>query len=322
MGFGRFRKLFRREPTRQELYLRLTRGLNIERDYPEWIKTWENYGPSLAASEAVFPLSILLMGEMSDDDGRYWNGLAKSRPELRVIYPPGAGPGSRLKDALPHALGIADDFLVILHPSDRLAGSASGRLRAAADAAPDAPLIFADEDQIERSGRRFAPWFKPDFGEDLFLCQNGFGRAVFFRRSALERLSIPEGEDLDAAIYALALEAMLSSGRDPLHCPGILVHVGGDPAVTPKARALYLSGATRRRAVEDFVARRPSLAGARVEGPDPHGFLRLRHPLPAELPLVSIIIPTRDRKDLLELCIKGLDAATNYREQGNHHPRQ
>ena len=31
---GRFRNLFRREPTRRELYLQLARGLNIERDYP------------------------------------------------------------------------------------------------------------------------------------------------------------------------------------------------------------------------------------------------------------------------------------------------
>ncbi len=46
MAFGRFRKLFRREPTRRELYLQLARGLNIERDYQSWIETWEDYGPA------------------------------------------------------------------------------------------------------------------------------------------------------------------------------------------------------------------------------------------------------------------------------------
>jgi hypothetical protein len=61
-----------------------------------------------------------------------------------------------------------------------LAASTLHRLNAAARAVPDAPIIFGDEDQIDRAGRRFAPWFKPDFGEDLFLCENGFGRAVFF----------------------------------------------------------------------------------------------------------------------------------------------
>ncbi|HJR21458.1 MAG TPA: glycosyltransferase family 2 protein, partial [Dongiaceae bacterium] len=51
------------------------------------------------------------------------------------------------------------------------------------------------------------------------------------------------------------------------------------------------------------------------EGPDSGGFLRLRHPLPDPLPLVSIVIPTRDRKDLLEACIDSLDRATSYRDK-------
>jgi GT2 family glycosyltransferase len=43
------------------------------------------------------------------------------------------------------------------------------------------------------------------------------------------------------------------------------------------------------------------------------GILRLRHPVPESPPLVSIVIPTRDRKDLLEQCIRGLDHTTHYR---------
>ena len=53
MSFGRFRKLFRREPTRRELYLQLARGLNIERDYQTWIETWEDYGPAADLSRPL-----------------------------------------------------------------------------------------------------------------------------------------------------------------------------------------------------------------------------------------------------------------------------
>lgn len=313
MGFGRFRKLLRREPTRQELYLRLTRGLNIERDYQTWIETWENYAPAQAVPPPPVPISILLVGRGSDQDRAYWSELTKPGGAVKLIQAP-AGEIS-LKEALPRALRIASEYLMILHPSDRLAAAAPQRLRAALDAVPHAPLMFGDEDQIDAAGRRFAPWFKPDFGEDLFLCQNGFGRAVVFRTSLLERLTPPDAETLDDAIYDLALQAIAATGRDPLHCPGILAHVAGDPAATPKARSLYLSGGARRAAVERYMARRPSLDGATIQGPDAHGFLRLRHPLPDPLPLVSIIIPTRDRKDLLELCIKSLDEATSYRDK-------
>ncbi len=311
---GRFRKLFRREPTRQELYLQLARGLNIERDYQAWIDRWEDYGPAASQTIAT-PLTIALAGRGSDEDHAHWQWMAKEHPGLHVILTD-LGDERSKKGALAEAARVAAaDHIAILGPSDRLALSAQRRLGAAIEAQPDAPVIFGDEDQITHRGKRFAPWFKPDFGEDLFLCQSGFGRAVFFRKNVLGAMELPEGVDLDAAIHALALQATLSSGRDPLHCPGILVHVAGEPERSPRARTLYRSGEMRTKAVADFVAHRPSLVRATVDGPDRHGFLRLRHPLPDPPPLVSIVIPTRDRKDLLEACINGLDRATGYQNK-------
>jgi GT2 family glycosyltransferase len=311
MSFGRFRKLFRREPTRRELYLQLARGLNIERDYLTWIETWEDYGP-LRASTTSVPLTILIAGSQ-DDDG-YWARAAREQG-FHIVFTVDFSNGWQFKEGLAGVLDIGRDYIAVLHPSDRLGKTALQRLSAAVAAAPDAAVIFGDEDQIDANGRRFAPWFKPDFGDDLFLCQNGFGRAVFFKKAALQGLNLPSAAGLDEGVYAAALEATLASGRDPLHCPGVLVHVGGDPAVSPRTRVLHLAGSTRRQIAESFVARRATLAGATVEGPDRHGFLRLCHPVPDPLPLVSIVIPTRDRKDLLEACINSLDRATSYRNK-------
>lgn len=311
MSFGRFRKLFRREPTRRELYLQLARGLNIERDYQAWIETWEEYGPT-RTSAASLPLTILIAG--SEDDDGYWAQAARGQG-FHIVMTVDFSKGWQFKEGLAGVLDIARDYIAVLRPSDRLGKTALQRLSAAVAAEPDAAVIFGDEDQIDANGRRFAPWFKPDFGDDLFLCQNGFGRAVFLKKAALQGLTLPSTAGLDEGIYAAALEATMASGRDPLHCPGILVHVGGDPAVSPRTRVLHLAGSTRRQIAESFVARRASLAGAKVEGPDSHGFLRLRQPLPEPLPLVSIVIPTRDRKDLLEACINSLDRATSYRNK-------
>ena len=93
----------------------------------------------------------------------------------------------------PRSLGSRwRDYIAVLR-SLRSAWQASAlrRLGAAIAAGPDAPVIFGDEDQIDATGRRFAPWFKPDFGEDLFLCQNGFGRAVFFKKARLKAWNLP-----------------------------------------------------------------------------------------------------------------------------------
>lgn len=313
MGLGQVRKLFRRS-RRQKLYLALMRGLGIERHYQEWIETWERYAPSESGPAPSLPMTIVVLGELAAADHGYWSGVDAADLSRQVIFAgarsqPGGVPGvvaEALRDA-------GADHLVFLHAADRLADIACHRLHAALAAAPDADLVYGDEDQADRGGQRFAPWFKPDFGPDLFLSQNGFGRAVWFRKSALRQVEVPDALDLDTAIYHLALRVILATGRDPLHCPGILVHVGGDPAATPRARVAYLKDPARRAAVEEFVARAPSLSGAQVEGPDALGFLRLRHALPEVRPLVSIVIPTRDRQDLLEQCIRGLDETTDYR---------
>jgi GT2 family glycosyltransferase len=311
MGFGRFRKLFRREPTRRELYLRLARGLNIERDYQAWIDTWERYAPVDALPAPRLSLQVVLAGAPSGSDREFWQGLASRIGAPQPVWSETPVAGRRVSEIVANARHEPQaQYLTFLHPNDRLSAIAASRLATAMAAGP--ALIYGDEDQIDAQGRRFAPWFKPDFGEDLFLCQNGFGRAVFFRTAALQRVPLPgEAADLDAFVYGLAL-AVVGSNGEPLHCPGILTHVAGDPAATPRARVLYLSGGARRASVEAFAAKRPSLAGAIVESSGACDFLRLRHPLPDPLPLVSIVIPTRDRKDLLELCVKGLDQATDY----------
>jgi len=41
-------------------------------------------------------------------------------------------------------------------------------------------------------------------------------------------------------------------------------------------------------------------------------FQRVRWPLPKERPLVSLIIPTRDRLDMLSRCVEGIRHATDY----------
>src|SRR5574338_30917 len=117
MGFGRFRTMFRREPTRQELYLQLLRGLNIERDYQAWIDTWENYQPALAAPGPGLPITVILAGAPTDSDTGYWNSVAESQDAIMVerIESP---VGRELRAAIARGLPAAPNHVVILHPSD------------------------------------------------------------------------------------------------------------------------------------------------------------------------------------------------------------
>jgi GT2 family glycosyltransferase len=72
-------------------------------------------------------------------------------------------------------------------------------------------------------------------------------------------------------------------------------------------RALVRTEVARLRAVEEAAAP----LGARAER-GPGGFVRLVHPLPDPPPRVSVVIPTRDRADLLAVTLDGLLTATDY----------
>ena len=46
--------------------------------------------------------------------------------------------------------------------------------------------------------------------------------------------------------------------------------------------------------------------------PGPFGTSKINWPLPTKLPLVSIIIPTKDRVDLLKPCVESVLDRTSY----------
>ena len=311
MAFGLIQRLFKREPTRQELYLQLQRGLNIERDYQDWIAKWERYEPATGSAQPALPLMLVLIGAPSPADKAHWTEAAARAGIQQVTWLVEAIDAKRMLESPADVSGLTFEYAAFFRVHDRWAELAAPLLAEAM--ATGARVIYGDEDQIDAGGRRFAPWFKPDFGVDLFIAQNGFGRAVFLHRSTFGIASLPEdAEDLSSLIYAVALAAAGTGSGGPLHCPGILVHVAGNPAETPKARVLYLPATERLGAVGSLIERDPSLKGAIVEPSGVRDFLRLRHPLPDPAPMVSIIIPTRDRRDLLEACIESLDEVTAY----------
>jgi GT2 family glycosyltransferase len=295
----RIRQLFRSERDDTQAQLRQMRGLRFNEDYQSWIMHWENRDAGLASRPVTVSLSVLLMGESCNADDQYWDDAA-ARANGRLTVVQASSPTN-----------ATGDYAIFLRPADRLSEFVLQRLDAAREDGQSRSLIFGDEDQIDLAGQRFAPWFKPDYGDDLFLSQNGFGRAVFFPRRVFETLAVEE-RDLDTSVYQLALDTILATDRHPVHCPGVLVHVSGDPTITPQARCVHLPAESRRSAVERFMARRPNLAGSRAAVVEDNNVLRLLHPLPLTLPTVSIVIPTRDRKDLLASCIHSLDKSTAY----------
>ncbi|WP_372616782.1 glycosyltransferase family 2 protein [Falsiroseomonas sp.] len=216
-----------------------------------------------------------------------------AEPRLRRV----AGSG------LDAAWGLAGgDLAIVLEPGDLLAPEALAAATLDLAAAPEARLVYADEDRLDAAGRRTDPWFKGGWNPDLFRAQAYALRPCVIRRVALEAvggLAGPPGAELYATLLRLAEGAPAGAIR---HLPLVLLHRRADaPSEEPAAHAAALSA--------HLAATAP---GARVETLPQGGWRRVVWPLPATPPRMSLCIPTRDRVALLEGCVEGLRHRTDW----------
>jgi GT2 family glycosyltransferase len=223
-----------------------------------------------------------------------------------LVGQPDDEPATGLNDALSQT---GADWVLRLHSRDILRPHALAVLGLAiADGATD--LVYSDEDRIDREGRRNEPRFKPDWSPDLLCSWNYLGRATAWNAEILRRLGGWREGFGAARDYELNLRATEQLSADRIrHIAKVLVHVrngAADPA-RPSDPAV---AAASVRAVSEHLGRtgRPG----RVEPVAGRSIVRIGYAVPAPPPLVSIIIPTRDRLSLLRGCIGSILKKTTF----------
>jgi GT2 family glycosyltransferase/glycosyltransferase involved in cell wall biosynthesis len=178
---------------------------------------------------------------------------------------------------------------------------------------PNAGLLFSDEDKIDAVGARSNPFFKTDWNPELFLGQNYINHLGVYRTELLREIGgFREGFE-GSQDYDLALRCV--ERLEPAqvrHIPRILYHwraVAGSLAAVADAKPYAKEAA--RRAIGDHL-RRQEIAG-RVEAcPENVESHRVVYAVPEPSPKVSIIIPMRDRVDLIERCVASIRERTDY----------
>jgi GT2 family glycosyltransferase len=113
--------------------------------------------------------------------------------------------------------------------------------------------------------------------------------------------------------YDLVLRALEHiSPHQVVHIPRVLYHRRAITGSTVQSvgEKNYASKA-RRKAVTEHLQRR-GVAAQVLPAPEAPDFNRVRYASPEPLPLVSIIIPTRDRADLLSVCLNSIIERSSY----------
>ena len=234
---------------------------------------------------------------------------ARNDPRIQVVRREANGHISASSNtALQMARG---EFVALLDHDDELRPHALLEVAEAISATPDIGLVYSDEDKIDADGLRFDPYFKPDWDPDLLRSQNYICHFTAIRTELVRQVGgFREGyEGSQDHDLILRCTERLRPGQIR-HVPKVLYHWRAIPGSTALSRdAKDYASSAGARAVADHLER--CHPGARAEELS-HGHYRVHWPLPDPAPKVSLIVPTRDRVELLEMCVESILASTDY----------
>lgn len=237
--------------------------------------------------------------------------IANREPRIRLMVRERNGHISACSNA---ALALATgEWCALLDHDDALAENALAWVALDLNAHPESGLLYSDEDKIDARGARSEPFFKTDFDPELFLAQNFINHLGVYRTALLREIGgFREGLE-GSQDYDLALRCIERLRPDQIrHVPRILYHwrkAAGSLAALADAKPYAREAA--RRAIAEHLERR-QIAGrveACPENPESH---RVIYEVTDPLPLVSVIIPMRDRIELVTACLRSLREATDY----------
>lgn len=234
---------------------------------------------------------------------------AAADSRIRVIRLAAPGHISRATNAaLPLAQG---EFVAFLDHDDELSPHALSEIARVVVARPDTALLYSDEDKIDHRNRHSSPYFKPAWNPDLLRGQNYFCHLAAYRTSLLRslgglRIGFEGAQDWDLALRAT--ERL--SPHQIVHIPRVLYHWRAIPGSTAiDSRQKPYAAAAAARALREHLERTGTRGDVEsVAG----GHWRVRRALPPSPPRVSLLIPTRNRVDLLRMCVESLLARTDY----------
>ncbi len=201
-------------------------------------------------------------------------------------------------------------FVAFLDHDDLIAPDALALYALEFSAHPDAQLLFSDEDRLDGETPS-DPHFKFGWNAELMRAQNAVNHFCALRRDLYLRLGgLREGFG-GSQDYDLVLRVVDAVGAEAVrHLPFPLYRWRRDRRSMSESDPAR-SASAGRRAVEEHLARTGLSGTVEAHGVAPT-WHRVRYALPKPLPRVSVLVPTRDRAELLAQCAKGVLERTDY----------
>lgn len=282
--------------------------------------TYESSLPLLAEAVGsvraqIYPHWQLCIADDASKDPTVWQALeayAAEEPRIRIVRrQANGGISAATNDALALATG---PFVALLDHDDLLTPDALYHVAAALERQPGADLLYSDEDKIDERGERSQPHFKAAWNAELMLAQNAVNHLGVYRTALVREAGGFDPRFDGAQDHDLALRISERTSPDRIvHIPRTLYRWRwqGEQGSYSRRQQAKCAEAARRAVLEHLD--RTGQSGATVEVQKQAGhWLRVRRPVPSPAPFVSIIMPTRDRAELVAQCARGVLRETDY----------
>ena len=208
------------------------------------------------------------------------------------------------------ALSIAKgEFVVLLDNDDLIEKDALYYVVDALNKESKLDMIYTDEDKLDFNGRKMEPHFKPDYSPDTLMSVNYICHLCCMRKSIVDKLGGFRKEYDGSQDYDLFLR--FTEITDKIyHIRRVLYHWRQTKTSTAgymgnKSYA-YIAG---KKALEDALKRR-KIKGEVLENPRVSTYL-VKYG--NKNPLVSIIIPIKDKAKMTRRCIDSLYEKNIYK---------
>jgi GT2 family glycosyltransferase len=258
-------------------------GVDIA-SYPRWLQTFEV--PSAAALQRARSRAVA--------SGLRISVVTAQRPDEAELCEQVPGRVDVVR-SLSEATG---EILVPLGPGVHLAPHALATVALVFQRWRDVAMLHTDEDRLEL-GRHSQPEFKPELGPELVLARNPLRGLVAARRSAVPGI---EAVDTNAGRYAWALACIRALPPHRVRRLPVVLATLDETVVVDEAG--------ERTAVQEHL-RATGTAAEVLPGLAP-GLRHVRYRLPTPAPRVTLIVPTRNARALVETCVRSVRGTTRY----------
>lgn len=262
-------------------------------------QTYTNWELCIADDASTTQETINLLKEY---ENRYKN--------IKVVYRKKNG---HISEASNSSLALASgSYIAFLDHDDTLAPNALYEMVKKLNKNNSLKLIYSDEDKIDEDSKRHKPHFKSGWNPDMFFSQNYICHFVVLKKSIVDkvnglRVGYEGSQDFDLLLRCLEYIDYKEIGR----IQKVLYHwraIKGSTAYGTEEKGY--SHKAGLKAVRDYFHKRDINISVE-DGMLPNTY-KINYPID-NLPLVTLLIPTRDGYDILYKCIESILEKTTYK---------